>query len=433
MAEFEAHSTLGPVQLPILYLADLFDFTIYEMAYRSPLYERSLDSGMGILLPPRGKWMAWYKLGHAIYGDHRAIAYPSQKLMEWLAKTGKINYLCHLFAEAYAAQEALVLNTTEIEETKNAADAKEKIKTFIQFVHKRKGFFQSCRIIAPVGVLYSYSLATSNQHWAYLGLAQMLYEAGIPFETIFADANSKRWSKLSRSQLEKYKLLIIPITGSLDTQNVDTISDYALAGGKVICFDRNSLFPWTESIEPECLNKYSDVGDSTGPADRMLYFKSYMVGRGNMAVCTRMLQDSTTRSANPGTAYYNSYSGEIINGLIENVRLFWSEKFPILIPQDQREWSVLAYSQPEQNRVILHMLNYDYDSDLDDFKRKENLEIRIKNSDFGFLPNDDLDCCAFSPCRSDSLGLLYEQEGEYLTIKVPDLYIYELIVIRRQS
>ncbi|MFH2003074.1 MAG: hypothetical protein ABIK28_25630, partial [Planctomycetota bacterium] len=97
LAELESY-TLFNLQLPVLYLAGLFDFLAFEMAYRPHPRDRIPSEGAdAFVLDYRGKWLAWYQLGEALAGPHRALAYPSQEMVNaWIGKEETINYLCHL-------------------------------------------------------------------------------------------------------------------------------------------------------------------------------------------------------------------------------------------------------------------------------------------------------------------------------------------------
>jgi hypothetical protein len=79
--------------------------------------------------------------------------------------------------------------------------------------------------------------------------------------------------------------------------------------------------------------------------------------------------------------------------------------------------------------VIIHVLNYDYDGNLDHFRPKKNILIRLDPSAFG-LKNDGYHCAAFSPDREDPIDLTCSQAGGYVEIEIPELNLYEVIVLR---
>jgi hypothetical protein len=398
LAELEAYSFLS-LQLPVLYLAELCDFLAFEMAYRPALDNRnSLEGKEAFVLSSRGKWVPWYKLGEAIVGSHRSLAYPSQEMVDvWMEKYRKINYLCHLFAEAYAAQGGLIIPFADF------GDKGEKVlRRYTQFVRQHIDLFERSEIFAPIGVLYSHGENTTSQHWSYLGVAQALYEAGLPYSVIYTTSDSARWGTLSRSKLKQYPALILPLVSGLNQAQRDVVLEYANEdGGFVMLFEADHGFPI--SREPG--------------------FHPY--GTGGFIMMKNESKETTL-----GEAYYTNYSDDIRKQLAETVLKYLPEGSPVLLPQTQREWAAIAYAQSEENRAVIHVLNYDYDPEQDYFRPKRNVILRVKTSAFGLSQENTVLCTGYSPERDTPIKLSCRHIEGYLELKIPELSIYEVLVIK---
>ena len=102
----------------------------------------------------------------------------------------------------------------------------------------------------------------------------------------------------------------------------------------------------------------------------------------------------------------------------------------MLLPQTQREWAAIAYAQSDENRAVIHVLNYDYDPEQDYFRPKRNVILRVKTSAFGLSQENNVLCTAYSPERDTPMKLSCWQTEDYSEIKIPELNTYEVLVIK---
>lgn len=396
LAELEGYSVLTQ-QMPVLYLAELFDFLAFEMAYRPPIEERLAREGKdAFVLDARGKWIAWYKLGEALVGPHRALAYPSQELVDaWLGPEKKINYLSHLLMEAYAAQGGFIIPFTGFDDTDE-----NRLKQHTQFVQQQIEFYQEVESVASIGVLYAHSEESPPHHWSYLGVTQALYESGLPFSVLFTSSTQAGYPAPSLEKLNRYEVLLLPITVSMAPQTADVIQRYAEQGGTVLLFDRDH--PFDATWEP---GFHAD-------------------GDGGFLVIT------PEQSMSIGERYYRAYDDATRLQLVDAVRTYLAQSHPILWAENHRAWAPLVYTQPEEQRVLMHLLNYDYLPDSDEFEPKHNLTIRLDLSIVDGLGEDTKSqCMAYAPQRVEPMLLDCRQVGDQLEMTVPALFQYELIVI----
>jgi hypothetical protein len=388
----------GTGTIPVLLLADLFDFVAFEMMY--PPIAGASGGTLPFSIPPRAKWMPWYGLGTAIWGPHRILALPCEgPFMEWITGGKRVNYLCHLFAEAYSGQGALLINPVE-------EVAREPVARYARFIRENARFYQGYVDAAAVGVVYSYDVDCDSLQWSYWGLAQALYESGIPFSTIFVTSEKSRWSNLSSEALRKYRGVFLPMSRGLTGEQRGAISKYVREGGGTVIL-----------LEP-------DGGFST-----TMEGSSEKQGAGRFIVMHGDSARSSVLNNDLGKAYWLSHSDECRKALVDAALACLPEGSSLGIPQEQHEWSAVAYSQPDSNRVIIHVLNYDYDADRDSFHPKENLLIHLNPSAFG-LNGSNYCCTAFSPDREGSIDLTCVGREAYLEVAIPELQLYEVIVCR---
>ena len=400
LAELESYSVLTQ-QLPVLYLAELFDFLAFEMAYRPPIEERLEREGKeAFVLDARGKWMSWYALGEALVGPHRTLAYPSQEMVDaWMGTEQNINYLCHLFVEAYAAQGGFIIPFADFGEHEENI-----LQQHTQFVKHHAEFYEDVESVASIGVLYAHSDDSPPHHWSYLGVTQALYESGLPFSVIYTSSTQAGYPAPSCEQLSRYEVLLLPIMGSLAPHTGDVISRYAEQGGTVVLFD--TIHPFDVSREPG--------------------FQAY--GEGGFLLI------APQQSMSIGETYFRTYDNAVRTQLADDVRAYLSKSHPLILPNNHREWATLVYTQPEEQRIIMHVLNYDYVPDTDEFRPKHNLKIRLDMSAFDvLLQNAARQCVASSPKRAESILLDCRQRGEYLELTIPELFHYELIIIETEG
>lgn len=396
LAELEGYSVLTQ-QMPVLYLAELFDFLAFEMVYRPPIEERLAREGKdAFVLDARGKWISWYKLGEALVGPHRALAYPSQELVDaWLGPEKKINYLSHLLMEAYAAQGGFIIPFAGFDDSDETI-----LKQHTQFVQQHAEFYEDVEAVASIGVLYAHSEESPPHHWSYLGVTQALYESALPFSVLYTSSTQARYPAPSLEKLSRYEVLMLPITVAMAPQTADVIQHYAEQGGTVLLFGTDH--PFDATWEPGF----------------------HAVGDGGFLVL------APEQSMSIGERYYRAYDDAIRIQLADAVRAYLSQGHPIALPDSQRAWAPLVYTQPEEQRILMHLLNYDYLPDSDEFQPKHNLTIRLALSIFdGLGEGSTSQCMAYAPQRVEPMRLDCRQVGEQLEFTVPALFQYELIVI----
>lgn len=394
LAELDAYFSIG--QLPVLYMAGLYDFLAFETAYRPSFEERAGREGAeAFTLSERGKWLPVHALGEAIVGPYRSLAYPSQELVDaWMEPGNKINYLCHLFAEAYAARGGLIIPMWDFKDKDE-----EKLGLYTQFVRRNPDFFDKLMPVERIGVLYAHGEESTAQHWSYLGISQALYESGMPFSVVYTSTDYLERYSLSRSKLEHFRILIIPIDRTLTAGQRAEVTRYVEEdGGKVVLFGTNSNFP---------------VSSEAGIHD---------FGKGSFIV----LGDGGSNGI--GNSYYFGYDDEIRTSFAAAIRSLLGYAGPIEVPNTTRTWAVLAYAQPHKDRSVLHVLNYAYDPENDYFEKQRRLSIRVNLEDFGLA--GELSCRAYSPERPDPITLTVVAAPEgYVEISLPELEQYEVLVL----
>ena len=117
------------------------------------------------------------------------------------------------------------------------------------------------------------------------------------------------------------------------------------------------------------------------------------------------------------------------------VPLWWQIRKTIVdrIPFDNfltsREWSFLAYTQPEKKRAVIHVLNYDYMGEEDAFHTQRDVVVHIDPDAYGLPRADAYSCKTYSPDHTDPMDIPCKKENGYLTITLPALRIYEVLIV----
>ncbi len=398
LAELDGYYAIG--QMPVLYMAELFDFFAYEAAYRYAPEKRGDRKGKdSFILSERGKWVPLHALGEAVVGPYRALAYPSQELVEALLEPGKkINYLCRLLAEAQASRAGLIIPMWDFREKDLRA-----LSRYTRFIRRNPAFYEALTPVAPIGVVYAHGDGSPPQHWSYLGAAQALYESGLPYSVIYATSGGGR-PPLSRERLRGFQVVVVPMAGTLAAEARTALKDYVeLDGGTVVLFrpDPDFALPPGEKRIP--LGKGAFVVMGNGDLDEV------------------------------GRTYFAEYADGLRALFAATVASCLKDGSPIELADPDRKWALLSYAQdaPDQRRrAVIHVLNYAYVPDEDRFETQRGVAFRVKAEDFGLILTDSLRCRAYAPERSEPIALspIASSDG-YVEIAIPELGMYEVVIL----
>lgn len=364
-----------------LHFADLVDIFTFENAYTA-FIDKPIPGF------PRTKWVAWEKLAHAATNAPAAILIDTNTFeainSRILPLRGFSNYLSVLCAEAFANHGCFVnYFFRPLFRGRNWKGC----RGIYDFVMENKDLYDKpSKIPTELAILYLYG---EGMHWktdTYLGCGQALSESNIPYDVVFDGDGHYINETLQLSDLTNYSTIIIPSVVDITESQENIVKEYVNNGGTAIVFDPEEL--GFEPIEGEI-----DYGNG------IFYF---------------FIEDK-------GMKYFQTYNNEYREDLTEIVRSYNDDE--IIIQDSDRKIVGYPYIQDEEERLILHLINYDHMGILDGIWPSFFINIRIKKPDF-----DIESAYIISPNIPWKKNLQFNFNGDYLEFTVPYLKIYDVIV-----
>ncbi len=370
-----------------LYFSELVDFFAFENMY-SIKGRKALDMRF-----PQGKWVAWEKLSRSATGSP-AVPVVAAELLEKIAGRNIGNYLYILFAEAYANRSAMMLYHVP---TFRLEKQWQKCGEAAGFVLSHRDIYNAEQsVYSPIAILYLYNEAMRTKTFAYLGFAQALAESNTPFEVVFSGDNHYLQDTLTLQELKKFKLILIPsVLGITDNQK-EVVKRYVSEGGKAVILD------------PRELNIYRAEGEVKFAKGSFVIMPSFQV-KGK-------LED-------PGTAYLLTYNDTIRKNIENTVKTYVEPT--VVVDGSDRKVIAYPYYQPQKERLVLHLVNYDHQFRTDRVNPKKNFKIKVKKPRSYLTQRKAL---MISPDFEGTITLPSILKGDYLEITVPELKVYGVII-----
>jgi hypothetical protein len=227
-----------------------------------------------------------------------------------------------------------------------------------------------------------------NKSNTYLGCAQALAESQIPFDVIF-DGDGKYINETLNSSELSYSVLVIPSVVDITTKQETIIKEYVESGGIAIVFD------------PEEIG-FTPVEGEVPYGNGSFYF---------------FLEDK-------GSLYFQTYNNKYRGDLVSVVKSYSNEG--IYIQNAKRR--VVAYPYYQEERLILHLVNYDRLGIIDFVWPKFSIDMQIKKPPF------DVDkAYVISPHFSQKQDLNLTITENHISFTVPYLRIYNVIIFEKAS
>lgn len=370
-----------------LQFSDLVDCFTYENRY-FPVDE--------ILAPfPRNKWLAWEKLTYAAT-NAPAIAIIDTEMVQQIHPAadpiginGFSNYLSILCAEAFSNRGSFVDYFIKIWEKETNWEG---CKNIYEFIQNNQDIYNTASIIdTPVAILYFYGEGMRVGSDTYLGCAQALAESNIPFEVIFDGDGRYIEETLTLDQITPYEFLIIPSVDQITPSQKQILMEYVSNGGTALVFTPESI--GFDPVE-------GDVSYGAG----QFYF----------------LLD------NVGYAYYYTYE-DAFRSYLENIVTTYVTS-PISIEQTQRDLIATPYIQTDEQRMIIHLVNYDHEKFYDTIHDKQDITLTVTN------PSIEIGTIkVISPDFNETISITPTITNDTYQLTIPSLHVYNVIIIESQK
>ena len=289
----------------------------------------------------RAKWLAWERLAYAAT-DAPAVTLINTNTFEAINNNffplfGYSNLLGILCAEAYANKGSFVNYHMPIFERERNWKQVQQIHSFV--MNHTEFYDITSTPLAPVGVLFLNGEGMRTHMSTYLGCAQALAESHIPFEVIFDGDGYYIDAELQVQDLLSYPLIVVPSLLNITSSQIEAVQSYVEQGGIVLIFD-NEVFN-------------TSIGENTSAENGEYYCFSEDIG----------------------ALYYATYDDSYRQNLTDIISSYTDEVLTLSI--DERKVIVTPYVQKDNQRVILHMINYDHIGFFDFIWPHKNIQIEL--------------------------------------------------------
>lgn len=195
-------------------------------------------------LLPRGKFVAWYRLGSALAGAPTWIC-PSINVPRQLAGQPRSRYYELMFLEAYAygGRWGYYWWPGVDAATRRRATAPDVLKDHIRFIAAHRDLYERAVPVNDLAVAYLSGpmLRRPASHVKYLALAQALVELGFQFDVIYVGDGEFEPDELAAEALARYRTILVPEARDLGSAPAAALEAYAASGGDLIVFSEAPL------------------------------------------------------------------------------------------------------------------------------------------------------------------------------------------------
>lgn len=350
--------------------ADVFDLFAYENSYAfdgSPFQDVPM---------PRGKWASIHKLAYSVYKRRSPAVVPAGsmgKIFAAIAKGGKPPSMLMGVeaAESYAANGAYIMYYFEAP----PGDTSWKEKLWSKsievggFVQDHSDLYDGeARSGSPAAFVFldnDRGRTIPSVFPSYLGLTQGFIEGNYPFDVIYAGDGQYVKDRFSAKELEGYTALIIPSPIAPTENQKKVIQEFVKAGGAVVVQEPDRL-----GIEP---------GSSPMDSPEQTFLeKSFKYGQGSVLQLKGVVTDTWTDDI--GSRFFRDYDVENRHEIYALAKMLGI--LPVSVGEGDGLVCAYPLVQPEKNRVIVHLVNYDLDNENNVLREKADLVVKLPRPAF---------------------------------------------------
>ncbi len=372
------------------------DFWVKGLQFSEALdffcFENEYGAESDVLLPrfPRNKWVAWEKLAAAATNSNPVVLLKAGAMQSiWenpFFLLGNVNnYLAVHCAEAYAVGGSFANWYVKPLDRWWTWMGCARIYRFV--LEHRELYEVESIMDSSVGVVYLYGEGMRENSDSYLGLGQLLSESNIPYEVVFDGDGIFLEETLTLDMLNGSEVVIVPNVVDITSAQEMVLKEYVQGGGIAIVNDPEEL-----GLDP--------VEGEQSYGDGVFYV---------------MLEDK-------GWEYYHSYNDVYRQEVVEVVDSYVERM--ITIENSNRKVVAYPYYQPEEERVVVHLVNYDHHFLFDFMRPKFSVKIKMQKPVF-----DVSSVSVVSPDFPNSRELEFVVEGDVVSFTVPLLRVYDVVIV----
>jgi len=290
----------------------------------------------------------------------------------------------------------------------------EELIQYIDFVWRNQEYFIGAVPESEVGLIYSiptfmwhdqplWGIWYGDERDAFAGYARALEEAHVPYDVLIFGHPDIWDDSVTLSKLSKYRIVVLPLTDCISDAQLQALETYVRNGGILIVIgDENSVAIRDEDYHVRPSSGLSNLLDDPG--------------RGKIiSVSEDLVCDFYQLRALEGKEASTEFT-QILSSLPTEANQLQSNA-----PRDVGI-SVLRQGA----RLIVHLVNYAYDINTDTIAPQGNIELSIR------VPEPSLvnEVTLISPDMTGSQSLMYTQDGDFLSVVVPSLGVWAVVVIQ---
>lgn len=263
----------------------------------------------------------------------------------------------------------------------------------IQFFHRYQQYYRDATPVADVGVINTYAntaygpQATRNV-WA--AVTQALYQAKIPFDLV---------PDREPGDLSRFRALVVPDVALISDSFLDTILQYVKQGGALVATGRAASFDEQGFRRAEDGFKGLFSGQPTGKVVQSAQGRAIYVPQIQMPSPFKIGMQPENKAE-----------------LLDAVHRVAGS--PLAVHIEAPETVAMGLYSQAGGRRILHLVNYDEQTP------SKNLEVTMA---VGTAQVRSV--LSLTPGVESSVNLSYKQDGKLVRFTVPELKIYNLLVV----
>jgi len=364
-----------------LIFADLIDLFTFENTYTA-VFDQSIPDFY------RTKWLAWHRLAHAATDapavsliDTQTLKAVNENLFPLFGFSHSLGILC---AESFANKGSFVNYHFPIFNRERNWNDVQKIHEFV--IDNRDLYDYSTEPYGDVGILFLYSDGMREHMNTYLGCAQALAESQIPFEVVFDGGGMYLNASLSFEDIKDYPVLIIPSLLDVTPEQRNVVRTYVEKGGVALIFDAEEM----------------GLDEFTGEV-------SY--GGGLFYVFEKDLAKK----------YFETYDDSYRRLLADTISSY--SDISLFVNNNDRKIIATPYYQDDNNRVILHLVNYDHIGFFDFIWPHSDIRIELTQ------PSFSVESVYIRYMDGSIEQLDFEYDQNHICFKVPFLKDYAVVIL----
>ncbi len=282
---------------------------------------------------------------------------------------------------------------------------------YANFIYNNQDYFKDTGQPSKVAIVYSIPSFIWSQFpllkvtpllkvRRMIGYARVLEEAHIPYDIlIFGSSLYNDTDMLKR--IPGYDLIIFPDVDCISDSQINALSTFIKKGGSIIYSGelgvRDDNFNKRKPPLESMLQKEGKVIKIAENPDLKFFFNT--IGR-------------------------NMSDPENFSKLIIPVKELLNNKLQIKTDAPSNVYINLLR---KDTRLLVHIVNYDHNIQTDEIIPKKDITISVRLPDDFKIKNEKL--LLISPDSGEKINLIYRVVDNYLEFKIPDLYIYNIVVI----